>query len=350
MIELRSDTFTLPTPAMLEAAQTSPLGDDVWGEDPTVRRLEHKAAELMGKEAGLFVSSGTQGNLVSILSHTVRGDEVIVGDKSHIVNAEVAASAVVGGVQLRTVPNTRRGMLDLEVLQSSIRQDDIHYPPTRLICLENSHNACGGAVLTLEDMASVRDIADAAGAAVHLDGARIFNAAVALRVSASSIAEYADSVTFCLSKGLSAPIGSVVCGSGPYVDRARKYRKMLGGGMRQAGIIAGPGLVALDTMIDRLARDHENARFLGQELNAMPGVHVDLLTLQTNIVIATFDGHGRTAGEIVTGLERRGVRCAAVGPQTIRFVTHRGVDRPDIEAAVEAVRSELGVGAVAAAT
>lgn len=346
MIELRSDTFTLPTQDMLAAAATAPLGDDVWGEDPTVKALEEKAAGLLGKEAGLYVSSGTQGNLIGILSHTNRGDEVIAGEKSHIFNAEVASAAVVAGVQLHPVPNTRRGALEPVALEAAIRSVDIHLPSTALICVENTQNQCGGAVLGPDEMREVRDVAARARAKVHLDGARIFNASVALSIPAATLAAEADSVTFCLSKGLSAPVGSVLCGSVEYVDRARKFRKMLGGGMRQAGIIAAPGLVALHTMVDRLAEDHQNARRLGEALAEMPGVCIDLETLQTNIVIADVEETGRTAASLVEGLLERGIKVATVGRFKIRLVTHRGVSAQDVDHAIEGLRAELAPAGV----
>lgn len=342
MIELRSDTFTLPTPEMLQAIVSAPLGDDVWGEDPTVIALEEKSAELFRKESAVLVGSGTMGNLIAMLSHTSRGDEVIVGDKSHVFTSEVAGSAVVGGIQLHTVPNTSRGTIDLNALQGAIRPIDVHYPRTALICLENSHNMCGGAVLDLEDISAVRAIAVEAGAKLHMDGARIFNAAVALRVTAGELASGADSVTFCLSKGLSAPIGSVLCGSEEFITRARKYRKMLGGGMRQSGVIAAPGIVALDTMVDRLADDHVHARRLGVTLDALPGVSVDLSRLRTNIVVADVSKTGRSPGNIVEGLLKRGVKIAPTGPTTIRLVTHRNVSSEQIDAAVMAMQAELG--------
>lgn len=341
MIELRSDTFTLPTPEMLEASVSAPLGDDVWVEDPTVIALEEKAARLFGKEAALFVSSGTMGNLLSILSHTSRGDEVIVGDKSHIFTSEAAGSAVVGGVQLRTVANTGRGTLDLSLLAAAIRPVDVHYPRTALICLENSHNQCSGAVLDIQDIGAVVAIAKDAGAAVHMDGARVFNAAVALGVSVRELAQAVDSVTFCLSKGLSAPVGSVLCGPVAFIARARKYRKMLGGGMRQVGVIAAPGIVALDTTVQRLAEDHRNARRLGEALDLLPGVSVDLTRLRTNIVVADVSETGRTTEDIVDALLARGVKIAATGPTTIRLVTHRNVSAEQTDTAIQAFRAEL---------
>jgi len=348
MIELRSDTFTLPTQEMLSASATAPLGDDVWGEDPTVIALERQAAALMGKEAALFVSSGTQANLIGILAHTKRGDEVIVGDKTHIFNAEAGGSAVIGGVQLYPVPNTRRGTLERQALRGAIRKADVHHPVTALICLENSHNACGGAVLDVDDMAEVRAVADSARAKLHLDGARIFNAAVALGRPASDLARDADSVSFCLSKGLSAPIGSLLCGSAEFVERARRYRKMLGGGMRQVGVIAAPGLVALESMVKRLAEDHRHARRIGEALVQLPGVFVDLEILRTNIVIVDFEQTGRRAEDVVEGLASRGVLTAAVGRHKIRLVTHRGVSSEDTARAISALQAELSEAEVAA--
>lgn len=337
MIELRSDTFTLPTPAMLEAMQTAPLGDDVWGEDPTAHALERQAAETMGKEAALFVASGTMGNLLGILSHTQRGDEVIVGDQSHILHYEVAGACVVGGVQLRAVPNTARGTLEAGALRAAIRPPDIHAPPTALICVENTHNRCGGAVLDPCDLSSVREIAEPAGAKIHMDGARVFNAAVALGIPVSDLTAYVDSVTFCLSKGLSAPVGSVLCGSVDYITRARKWRKMLGGGMRQVGVLAAPGIVALDTMVDRLADDHARARRLGEALNAVPGVTVDMETLQTNIVVADLQGLELSPRFVAEALGEHGVKVAATGPTKIRLVTHRGVGEADVDQAIAAI-------------
>ena len=232
-VELRSDTFTRPTESMRRAMYAAEVGDDVWGEDPTVHRLEERAAALMGKDAAVFVPSGTQGNLIGILSHTRAGNEVILGDKSHIFNAEAAGTAVVGGLQLRTLPNRDRGRLDPTEVRAALRADDPHHPPTGCIAVENTHNRCGGAALPRVEIQAVADVGRGAGVPVHIDGARIFNAAVALRTSAADLAAPGDSVTFCLSKGLGAPVGSVLCGPGDYIARARRWRKMLGGGMRE---------------------------------------------------------------------------------------------------------------------
>src|SRR3990172_9375335 len=271
-VDLRSDTVTLPPPEMRKAIAEAQLGDDVFRGDPTVNRLEALAAEVMGKEAALLTTSGTQSNLTAMLSHCQRGDEVIVGDEAHILHLEGGGAFALGGLGLRTVPNDERGRLDLNAVRGAVRLQDVHFPPTGLICVENTHNRCGGSVLSADDLAAVRILAGEFGLPVHLDGARIFNAAIALGVPASRLAGYADSVSFSLCKGLACPIGSVLCGSQEFVRRARRYRKMLGGGMRQAGIIAAAGVYALENMVERLADDHENARVLADGLSAVPGI------------------------------------------------------------------------------
>jgi threonine aldolase len=334
VIDLRSDTVTHPTPAMREAMAKAEVGDDVFGEDPTVRRLEALAAELTGKEAAVFVASGTMGNLTCLLAHCQRGDEAIVGSESHVLHYEVAGAAGLGGIQLRPVANDERGMLDMDALAGAIRAQNIHVPRTALVCLENTHNRCGGAVLTPEQTAEIAKIAHRHGAALHLDGARIFNAAVALGLPAAELAAEADSVTFCLSKGLSAPVGSLVCGSAEFVARARKARKMLGGGMRQAGVIAAAGVVALETMIDRLAEDHENARILADGLAQIPGVRIDSERVQSNIVVFTVDD----GVAFQQRLRKAGVLTTAFGPTRVRMVTHHGIERADIEEALTRAR------------
>jgi len=333
VIDLRSDTVTQPTPAMREAMAGAEVGDDVYGEDPTVRRLEALAAERMGTEAGLFVASGTMGNLTCLLTHCVRGDEAIVGSEAHVLHHEGGGAAALGGIELRTVPNDARGMLDLAALEAAIRAPG-GLPRTAVVCLENTHNRCGGGVLTVEETAGVAQIARQHGAAVHLDGSRIFNAAVALAVPASRLAAEADSVTFCLSKGLSAPVGSVVCAPAEFVRRARPIRRMLGGGMRQAGVIAAAGIVALETMVDRLAEDHDNARLLARGLAQIPGVRLDAASVQTNIVIFTVDD----GAAFRQRLREAGVLASATGgPNRVRMVTHYGITRRDIEEALERV-------------
>lgn len=341
VIDLRSDTVTLPSPEMRRAIAEAELGDDVFGDDPTVNRLQEAAAERLGKEAALLTSSGTQSNLVAALTHCQRGDEVIVGDESHMLWFEVGAYWALGGLGLRPVRNDPRGRFDMGELRSHIRKADDHFPGTGLICLENTHNRCGGTVLAEEDMSVVRDIADRHGLPVHLDGARIFNAAMALGVPLASLAADADSVCFSLAKGLGCPIGSVLCGSREFIDKARRYRKMLGGGMRQAGIIAGAGLYALEHMVDRLAEDHENAQFAAAGLKEIPGVTL-APEPQTNLVFFTVEGW--ELADLVARLEEVGVRCFDEGGR-LRWVTHYGIERRDIEQALGRLRSVLGRGA-----
>jgi threonine aldolase len=335
IVELRSDTFTRPTESMRKAMHQAEVGDDVWGEDPTVRRLEERAAELMGKEAGLFVSSGTQGNLVGVLAHTRLGDEVIVGDQSHIFHYECANMSVVGGLQLRALDN-RDGCLDPEDVRRAIRSDDIHEPPTGCVALENTHNRCWGAVVRPGRMRQVADVAHAAGIPVHLDGARIFNAAIALDVPVRELADQVDSLTFCLSKALGAPVGSVVTGSAAFVERARRWRKLLGGGMRQVGVLAAAGLVALEENVERLADDHANARRLAEGLAAIPGIEIDPARVQSNMVYFDIALSDVPAEDFAARLEHRGVRLAG-GGTGIRAVTSYEVCRDDIEYALTVI-------------
>lgn len=341
-VDLRSDTMTLPTPEMREAMARAEVGDDVWGEDPTVQRLEATAAARLGKEGGLLVTSGTMGNLVSVVAHTQSGQEVMLDLDSHIYNNEVAGGTVVGHVQMRPV-KTERGFLTPEQVQEALRPANIHIPPTGLVCLENTHNRHGGTCCTPEEIAAVAAVAHAAGVPVHVDGARLFNAAVALKRDPREFAAPVDSVTFCLSKGLGAPVGSVVCGSAAFVERARRVRKMVGGGMRQAGILAAAGLVALERMVGRLADDHANARTLAEGLATLPGLAVDLASVQTNIVIVRVDRGERArstaaTAELVSGCAARKVKVHAMGPTAIRCVTHKDVDAEDIRRALDAFR------------
>lgn len=342
MIDLRSDTVTLPTPRMREAMAQAEVGDDVYGEDPTVNRLEAIAAERMGKEAGLYVTSGTMGNLTALLTHCNRGDEIILGDISHTFLYEAGGSAVLGGIHPRTVPNQPDGTMDLDDIEAAIRADNEHFPRTRLICLENTHNQCSGAVLRPEYMAAVREIADRHDLAIHLDGARIFNAAVALGVPAAELAQDVDSVTFCLSKGLSAPVGSVVCGSEEFIHEARRARKVLGGGMRQAGIIAAAGIVALEEMVDRLVDDHANAKRLAEGLAEMAGIEIDPDTVETDIVFFELWRSDMTPTELSERLREQGVLVSPKGGRWLRAVTHYGIEAEDIEAALDAFRRVLG--------
>jgi threonine aldolase len=341
IVDLRSDTLTLPTPEMREAMARAQVGDDVWGEDPTVQRLEALAAERLGKEAGLFVTSGTQGNLVCVAAHTRAGQEVVLDLDSHIYNYEVAGAATVGHVQMRPT-QTARGFLTPDQVREAIRPGNIHLPETGLVCIENTHNRHGGTCCTPEEIAAVAAAAHEAGVAVHLDGARLFNAAVALRRPAADFTRPVDSVTFCISKGLGAPVGSVICGSREFVGRARRVRKMLGGGMRQAGIIAAAGIVALERMVERLAEDHANARRLAEGLAKLPGLRVDLSSVQTNIVILRVDRGPEATDELVRGCAARKVKVHAMGPAAIRCVTHKDVDGDDITRALDAFRELTG--------
>jgi threonine aldolase len=341
VIDLRSDTVTQPTEAMRRAIRDAELGDDVFEDDPTVKRLEEMAARLLGKEAALFMPSGTMANLVAVITHTRRGDEVIVGDESHILHYEVAGASALGGVLLRAVPNDRRGRLRAEDVAAVIRPEDIHFPRTALLCLENTHNRCGGTALSPNDLAPVVAVARRHGIPIHLDGARIFNAAVALGVPAAELARDADSVMFCLSKGLSAPVGSLLCGPRAFIARARRVRKMLGGGMRQVGAVAAAGIVALETMIDRLAEDHAHARYLAERLAELPGVEIDPAAVETNIVVFTL--RAGTADELLPRLAQAGVLATNFGPRRIRLVTHYGIERRHIDAAVARLARVLPV-------
>jgi threonine aldolase len=339
IIDLRSDTLTKPTPEMRRAMAEAEVGDDVFREDPTVNRLEELAAERMGKEAALFVASGTMGNLVSLLAQCGRGDEVIVGDQAHTIINEQGGMAALGGIQPRTVANLPDGTLDLQQVAASIRSDNIHYPRTRLVAVENTHNLCGGAALTPGYMTALGRLARDAGLRVHVDGARIFNAAIALGVDAKTLVADANSVTFCLSKGLAAPVGSLVCGDRAFIAEARRARKVLGGGMRQAGVLAAAGLVALERMVDRLAEDHANARLLADGLSEIPWLNVDPVPVRTNILYFTLVRDGLVAGRVADMLEAQGVRMLALGPRRVRAVTNYQITSDDVRAALAACRS-----------
>ena len=338
IIDLRSDTVTQPTPAMRQAMAEAELGDDVYGEDPTVNRLEQVAAELMGKEAGLLVASGSMGNLVSSLSWCERGTEAIVGHNAHILINEMGALSALGGIQLRAVPTSPRGLPDPQAVGSALRPVSGFFPRTAMVELENTHNRSNGAALAANEMQTVAEVAQQRGIPVHLDGARIFNASVALGVPVHTLTSAADSVTFCLSKGLSCPIGSVVCGSKEFVLGARRIRKLLGGGMRQAGVIAAAGLVALETMISRLSEDHANAQRLAQGLAGMPGLALDPCEVETNIVYVTLTD--TTASNLVWHLRNRGVLASGMD-DWVRFVTHYGIAPNDVEAALEAIEASI---------
>ena len=341
-IDLRSDTVTLPTEAMLAAMSRAQLGDDVFGEDPTVNRLEEIGAERMGTAAALFVPSGTMANLVSSLTHCRRGDEVILGDQAHMFYYEVGGMAAMGGVHPHTVANQEDGTMLPADIAGAIRGDNVHFPRTRLICIENTHNRCGGSPLTAEYVDSVMALAKEHGILVHVDGARIFNAAVALGVEVKELTRGADSVSFCLSKGLAAPVGSVVCGSKEFIAEARRNRKVLGGGMRQAGVIAAAGIVALEEMVERLADDHANARRLAEGIGNTLGLSVEAGKVKTNIVFFDLVDARLGADEFVPRLAAKGVKLLVLGPRRMRMVTHYGIEGADIEAALVAIGQVVG--------
>lgn len=341
MIDLRSDTVTLPTPAMREAMARAEVGDDQYGEDPTVRRLEALAAGKLGKQAGLFVASGTMGNLIALLTHCARGDEVIVGKSQHIFTSERGGASALGGIVFNEVPNQPDGTLALAELENAIRPDIILAPRTRLIALENTHLRANGAPLAPSYTRQVRALADRHGLKIHTDGARIFNAAVALQVDARELAQDSDSIQFCLSKGLAAPVGSVLVGSAEFIAGARRTRQLVGGAMRQAGVIAAAGIVALETMVDRLAEDHAHARYLAERLADLPGIDLDPETVRTNMVIFGLVPNGVTAPELVSRAERAGVQLQARGSYTVRAATHYGITRADIERAAAVVHHAL---------
>jgi threonine aldolase len=340
-IDLRSDTVTLPTPAMRRAMAEAELGDDVFGEDPTTLRLERMAADRVGQEAALLVPSGTLANLVCVLTHCARGDEAILGDQCHTFVYEAGGIAALGGVHPHPITNQADGTLRLQDIERAIRPDNVHFPISRLICLENTHNQCGGRVLSPAYTADVKDLARRHGLKVHLDGARVFNAAVALGVDVRDLTAGLDSVSFCLSKGLSAPVGSLVCGSKDFVARARRTRKILGGGMRQCGVIAAAGIVALDQMVERLAQDHAHARTLAQGIARVPGLSVDPASVDTNLVFFEVTAESMSAQELATSLGRSGVKILALGPRRLRAVTHHGVEAEDIDRALDAIRETM---------
>lgn len=343
LIDLRSDTVTKPTPEMRRAMYEAEVGDDVYGEDPTVNRLQERAAEMLGKEAALFVPTGTQGNQVAILTHTRRGQEVIVEAEAHVYIYEVGGIAALSGCQVKPVPGVN-GAMDPAAVEAAIRADNVHYPRTGLVCLENTHNRSGGCVLPPENVAAVAEVAHRHGIPVHLDGARIFNAAVALGQPVAELVAPVDSVMFCLSKGLAAPVGSLLVGSRDFIAEARRNRKLLGGGMRQAGVLAAAGLVALELMVDRLADDHANARRLAEGIANIPGLAVNMETVQTNMVAVEITDPRWTAPALVQALRAEGVLCNDTGPRRIRLVTHKDVTAADVELALDAFARVVKAG------
>ncbi|HHU68980.1 MAG TPA: low-specificity L-threonine aldolase [Thermoanaerobacterales bacterium] len=336
IIDLRSDTVTLPTQEMREAMACAEVGDDVHGEDPTINKLEQMSSELFGKEAALFLPSGTMGNQIAIMTHTNKGDEIIIEEQSHIFLFEVGAAAALSGVQAKTIKG-HNGILDPDDIERSIRPEDIHEPRTSLICIENTHNRAGGTVVPLDTMKAIKEIGEKYNIPIHIDGARIFNAATALGVDVKVIANYADTVMFCLSKGLCAPVGSMLVGTKDWIEKARRNRKMLGGGMRQAGILAAAGLVALEKMTNRLGEDHENARLLAEGLNNIPLLKIDMETVQTNMVYIDYSETGLTEKQIISEFERHGIKVDPEYP-LIRMVTHYGISKEDIQYTIQAAK------------
>jgi threonine aldolase len=335
------DTSTLPTEEMLDAVRHAPLGDDVYGEDPTVNELEAMAAEMLGKEASVFMPSGTMANLAAIIAHTERGDEVVLEEEAHIVYYEVGGiSAVAGCIPLQVKGD--RGVLSADLLEEKLRKPNIHYPRTSLVCVENTHNRAGGTITPPEVMLGLRELADRWGLRVHVDGARIFNAAVALGIPVSELVEHADSMCFSLSKSLSAPVGSILAGSHEHVSSARRTRKMLGGGMRQAGVLASAGIVALQEGIDRLADDHERAHELANRISDIPLLDVDPASVETNMVLVDTSRTGLGADALVKRLEAEyDIRASARPPYTVRFVTHRHIGDMEVSRLEEALREIL---------
>ncbi len=336
IIDLRSDTVTHPTEEMRQAMYKAEVGDDAYGEDPTVNRLEEMAAKISGKEAALFVVSGTMGNLISLLTHCNRGDEVIVGEASHIALLEQRGASTLGGVNLRTVPNLPNGQLSITAIKEAINPDDYHFARSKLICVENTWN---GNPLTVSYMEELNKIAEKHSLQIHLDGARIFNAAIALQVPVADLVKRAHSVQMCFSKGLSAPVGSIICSNKPFIKEARRARKMLGGGTRQIGIVAAAGILALEKMIDRLAEDHENAKLFADELAQIKGINIQPAAIRTNMVFFRVDGISDL--EFVARLKEKGVLLGTFGPAGIRAVTHYGITSTDIEEAVSSIKQLL---------
>lgn len=343
-IDLRSDTVTKPTPAMRRAMESAEVGDDVYGEDPTVNRLEALVADMLGKEAAVFVASGTMGNLVSVLSHCGRGDEMILGDYAHIFRAEQGGASAMGGVHPHTIRNQDDGTLDLGDIESAIRAKDLHNPVTRLVCLENTQNFCGGRVLKPDYVDAVGDLAHAHGIKLHIDGARLWNAAVALNVSPARLVEKADSVTVCLSKGLGAPVGSVVAGDAEFVHQARRNRKILGGALRQAGVLAAAGIVGVTEMVERLADDHANAAVLAEGLSQIDGIEIDPADVETNIVFFTLTHPDITPVQLSQGLRGHDILINASAARRMRAVTNHHVTREDIDTVLGAIRNVLASG------
>ncbi len=337
IIDLRSDTVTLPTLTMREAIMNAPLGDDVYQEDATVNELQRRAARVMGKEAALFLPSGTMGNLTALMAHTQPGEEVILEEEAHIYYYEVGGLARVAGLMPKTLKGIR-GHLTAEIVKNALRSENIHFPETSLVCLENTHNRAGGTVMPMEQLTELGEFCRSAGLKLHMDGARVFNAVVALGVEPREIAAHVDSVTFCLSKGMAAPAGSLLVGEEAFIRKARKMRKLLGGGMRQAGVLASAGLIALEEAKERLERDHELTKRLAEELCEIPQIIINPKDVETNILVFQIDPSWGKAEKFTGILKEKGVLSGDMGPQTVRFVTHYQVEAEDIPIIIKAVQ------------
>ncbi len=344
MIDLRSDTVTKPTKEMREAAFNAEVGDDVYGEDPAVNKLEEEAAAILGKEAALFVTSGTQGNQIAVLTHCRPGQELLLEAESHIFYYESGAVSALAGVQTRTIQGSR-GAMDPQLVRSAIRPEDIHFPDTGLICLENTHNRAGGAVVPVENMKQIYKIGAENQIPVHVDGARLFNASAALGVSVTDFTKYCDTVQVCLSKGLGAPVGSILAGNREFMAKARKWRKRLGGGLRQAGMIAAPAYVALTTMRERLIEDHHLASSLSDAFRNIKGIQV-VNEVETNIVVVDVANLQMSSQAFVNELEKQGVLAVTFGPTSVRFTTHHQVNKQDIERTIDLVANISAVATI----
>jgi threonine aldolase len=338
IIDLRSDTVTKPTEEMLEAIRHAELGDDVFEEDPTVNRLERIAAEKMGKEAALFVTSGTQANLISLMTNANRGDLVILESESHIYWYEVGGISAIAGL-LPWPLKSLTGSLDPKEVETAIRPQNIHFPKPSLLCLENTHNRHGGTIITPSQIKAISSVAHKNNLKLYLDGARIFNAAVALNVNVKEFTKHIDNLMFCLSKGLCCPVGSLLVGNQEFIERARKLRKILGGGMRQAGIIAAPGIVALESMIERLKEDHLNARYLAEGISKIDGIHVNLSRVQTNMVYFSIEELALTADQFISKLKENDILALALSENKIRMVTHKGIEKEHVEKSITTIKT-----------
>lgn len=342
LIDFRSDTVTLPTPEMREAMASAVVGDDVYGEDPTVNKLEEISAQILGKEAALFTVSGTMGNLIAVLAHCGRGDEAVMGSQGHTFLHEVGGISALGGVFPQLVPSKVDGTMDIDDLHDAIREDDIHHPKTKLFILENTQNACGGVPIPAEYIQSVVSMIQPHDIRLHIDGARLFNAAVALNDSAQELVAPADSVMFCLSKGLCAPVGSMLCGSKDFISRARKIRKQLGGGMRQAGILAAAGIIALEKMPQRLADDHQRAINLAKGLESIGGLTLDKGRPQSNMVYTKIaEGHSMTPEKLIQQCKEENLLIGQSGPRHFRFVLHYWISDDDVERSISIIKKAM---------